>query len=140
MNNPQPEWQPIEMLPTIATMMDAAHEVYWDQVKSLALTFYHRTKWDRPTLHRIAAVHSESLENSWIYEEQFARWKRESLSYDEECLLFRLTDLLKTLTACSESVLSIVEYIEQQRDDDDLQTDQPAPVVAAVEGVTTPPT
>lgn len=60
------------------------------------------------------------MENSWLYEEQFARWKREPLSFDDELQLHGLIEQLKTLKRVSKTVLSIVEELESKLVDDHL--------------------
>ncbi len=66
---------------------------------------------DDHTLNRCIVLHTEQRDDHWLYEQQFARWKRGALSDSQAREVNRLIDQSIKLKAINEKILVLAEKI-----------------------------
>ena len=99
------------MLPTFTDMVDGMLEASVEQLSNMRLAVDKPHVLDDATVNRIIKLYSEQLEDHWLFEKQFARWKRERLSDTEAKEVNRLIDQSATLKATNEKILALAERI-----------------------------
>lgn len=114
MNKQQPEWQPISMLPVFSEMLLGMLESSLDQLDNMQLVVERPHVLDDQTLDRMIKLYSEQLEDHWLFEAQFARWKQETLSCAEEKNINRLIQLSSKLKVTNEEIIRLIRSIENQ--------------------------
>lgn len=112
MKSQQPQWQPISLLPVFTDMIDGMLEASLAQLSNLKLAAEKPHVLDDDTLNRAITLYSEQLDDHWLFEEQFARWKRGRLSDTEAREVDRLVRQAARLKATNEEILQIAHSIE----------------------------
>ncbi len=62
---------------------------------------------DDATVNRVVEVYTTQSDDLWLYEEQFSRWKKETLTAQQRGEVERLSSQLERLRAVVASVLSL---------------------------------
>ena len=99
------------MLPTLASAVDDMLESAYESLATLRECADRPSVLDDTILNRFIAVHSEQLDDHWLYEEQFSRWQQGTLSDAETIEVNRLRSQSATLKATNEKILAIAEKI-----------------------------
>ena len=71
------------MLPEFTEMVDGMLGSALEQLATLQTCVDRPGVLDDHTLNRFIVLHTEQLDDHWLYEEQFARWKRGTLDQVE---------------------------------------------------------
>ena len=66
---------------------------------------------DDHTLNRYIELHTEQRDDHWLFEEQFARWKRGTLSDAQTRTVNRLIEQSQKLKALNEKILALAEKL-----------------------------
>ncbi len=110
--SPEPNWQPLAQIPTIAWAINGMADSAEAQKRNLAETATRPGVLDDSTLHRLTAAFSQQKGDLWLYVEQLRRWRRERLTPAQDAAIALLEQRLATLTA---DVTAILDMAEQQR-------------------------
>lgn len=94
---PQPQWQPISMLPTIATHIDGMLEAAQEQYETLLPAKAKPHALDDYTVNRVKKVFTTQQNDLWLFDEQLARWSKGSLSAQQRTEVERLAGQMKKL-------------------------------------------
>lgn len=119
----QPQWQPLSMLPVIAELVDGMLEDALEQRASLSEGLAKPWVLDDAIIDRVIKLRTEQLEDHWVYEEQYARWKRGSLTAAQAAEVERLSGQSAKLKATNEEILAIAEKISHSTIDKILEMD-----------------
>ena len=111
MKGQQPQWQPISMLLVFTDMVDGMLESAFESLATLRECANKPSVLDDEILNRYIALHSEQRDDHWLYEEQFARWKRGTLTDGEATEVNRLIDQSTILKATNEKIVALAEKI-----------------------------
>src|SRR5260370_13560107 len=100
---PQPQWQPISMLPMIATHIDGMLGAAQEQYQTLLPAKEKPHVLDNHTVSRVIQVFTDQQNDLWLFDEQLKRWQLESLTgeqqVDIEHLASQVTKLREQITA-----------------------------------------
>ena len=100
-------WQPIQEMPLIASMIDGALEDTREHLKTLTQARTQPHVLDNATLDRTERVHGEQLEFVGIYAQQISRWRTGKPSQDQMRELDRMEAQNGHLRAVTEDVLAL---------------------------------
>jgi hypothetical protein len=110
----EPNWQPISMLATVASLSD---EGLRDAREHYATLLEARPKphvLDDATIARIKRVNGESLEWCDVYDDrQLARWQRERLTGEQRVEVTRLQGVQRDLRAVLTQILELADEFAQ---------------------------
>src|SRR2546430_17585264 len=76
----QPQWQPITMLPSMATHIDGWLESVQEQYQTLLPAKVRPHALDDYTVNRVKKVFTEQQNDMWLWDEQLKRWKSGNLT------------------------------------------------------------
>ena len=107
----QPQWHRISDLPMFTDMLDGMLDSAIEQLATLRDCEHCPSVLDDHTLNRFIVLHTEQRDDHWLYEEQFARWKRGTLSDSQAQEVNRLIAQSLKLKATNEKILTLVEKI-----------------------------
>ncbi|NQY65607.1 MAG: hypothetical protein HRT38_18240 [Alteromonadaceae bacterium] len=124
MKQEQPQWQPISMLPVFSEMIDGMSNTSIEQLETLYPVLDKPHILDDDTINRLINLYTEELNNQWIFEEQFRRWKDKNISPNEEQEVNRLIGQLPKLKTNSEKILKLVRSIEHNTIDKIIAMDE----------------
>jgi len=134
MNKQQPQWQPISMLPVFSEMVAGLLESSLTQLNNMRLIADKPHILDDHTINRMIKLYSEQLEDHWMFEAQFARWKQGTLSFADEKKIDRLIKLSAKLKQTNEAILKQVHAIEDKTIDNIKSMDDTELVQAMLSG------
>jgi len=140
MSEQQPQWQPLSMLPTFTDMVDGMLESSQEQLATMRQVVHKPQVLDDATLNRVTALYNEQLDDHWLFEEQFARWKKDDLSGKEAREVDRLIVQSATLKRVNEEILSIADSIKHLTIDTILAMDDTELAMNVLTGKMNPPT
>lgn len=112
-HNETPNWQPLSMIPTIASIIDGEIENFEDLYKMLGEARKKPHVMDDMTLDRAISNHRKYLEGAWVYDEQLTRWKKENPTGEQSREIERLTcQMVKYRKRC-EDIIAMSEEIKK---------------------------
>lgn len=101
-HNEIPNWKPLSMIPTIASIIDREVENFEYLYKMLGEAKEKPHVMDDMTLNRAISNHRKYLEGAWVYDEQLTRWKKENPTGDQSREIERLTgQMIKYWKRCT---------------------------------------
>src|SRR5258708_40033838 len=109
MSNPQPQWHPISMLPTIATHIDGMLKAAQEQYQTLLPAKARPHVLDDYTVNHVKKVFTEQQNDLWLFEEQLARWKSGSLTQAQRTEVERLVGQMKKLRETIITILALAD-------------------------------
>lgn len=139
MTKEQPTWQPIGMLPVFTGMVDGMLDASLDQLRNLQRAVEKPHVLDDETLTAVIEQYTQQLEDHWLFEEQFARWKRSALKADQEREVERLIGQLKKLKKTNEDILKLARSVEHATIDKIMAMDPIELLDAVLSGKIKPP-
>ncbi len=80
MKGQQPQWRHISDLPVFTELVDGMLDSAVEQLATLRECEHRPSVLDDHTLNLFIVLHTEQRDDHWLYEQQFARWKRGTLS------------------------------------------------------------
>ncbi len=107
----QPQWRHISDLSVSTELLDGMLESAVEQLATLQECEHRPSVLDDHTLNRCIVLHTEQRDDHWLYEQQFARWKRGALSDSQAREVNRLIDQSIKLKAINEKILVLAEKI-----------------------------
>lgn len=122
----EPNWQPISMLSTIASLSEEGLRDAREHYATLLEASPRPHVLDDATIARTKRVHGESLEWCDVYDRQLARWQRERLTGAQREEVARLQDVQRDLRAVLTQILELADElasgtIERQLAKSDLE-------------------
>ena len=125
-NKSKTNWQPISVLPTIASVIDAMLKDTEIQYQTLLEAKDKPYVLDDELVSRVIKVFKRQHNDLWLYEEQLSRWKRLTLHAHKEQEIQRLSNQVNRIKEITESILSLTDElkentIEQVMKRDDIQ-------------------
>lgn len=114
MNEDQtPTWRPLGDLPLIASMIDGMLADTQEQYQNLLAVKDRPHVLDTPLVERIEAVYTTQAGDFWLYEEQLAHWRRESLSEAQGREITRLEERFGELRAVNDRILALAAEFKE---------------------------
>ncbi|MEQ8192709.1 MAG: hypothetical protein ABRQ39_32390 [Candidatus Eremiobacterota bacterium] len=108
-----PNWQPLSMMPTIASIIDGEVDNFEDLYKNLCEARKKPHVMDDIIIDRAINNHRKYLEGAWVYDEQIARWKKEKLTEEQYREIQRLAgQMIKYRKMCKE-IIAVSEEIKK---------------------------
>lgn len=107
----QPQWRHISDLSVFTKLLDGMLESAVEQLATLQECEHRPSVLDDHTLNRYIVLHTEQRDDHWLYEQQFARWKRGTLSDSQAREVNRLIDQSTKLKAINEKILVLADKI-----------------------------
>ena len=132
-------WHPINMLPVFSELIDGMLDSVDEQLESIHLVLDKPHVLDDDTVNRIIKLYSEQLDDHWIFETQFARWKEDGLPEIEEKEVDRLIQQLEKLKMRGEKILNLARSIEHNTIDKIIGMDDAELALAVLSGKVKPP-
>lgn len=88
---PRQRWQPISMLPTLASLIDGMLETSQEQHQDFLQTRSRPHVFDEALVNRAIRVYTEQMGDLRFYERQLKRWSREELTGEQQAEVERVT-------------------------------------------------
>lgn len=139
MTEQQPQWQPLTLLPMFSEMVDGMLESSEEQLAAMQQVANKPHALDDATLSRVVKLYVEQLEDHWLFEEQFAHWKKETLNEKEAREVDRLVVQSATLKRVNEAILTIARSIEHLTIDKVMAMDETELAIKELSGEMKPP-
>jgi hypothetical protein len=102
----EPNWQPLSQLPLIAHMIDGMTDSAEEQFINLQKAEAQPHVLDNATVDRLIRVYTEQKNDLWLYEEQLARWRKQSPSAAQAAEITRLEQRLGQLRTLIDDLLA----------------------------------
>ena len=109
----QPQWQPISMLPTIATHIDGMLEAAQEQYQTLLSAKAKPHVLDDYTVNRVKKVFVEQQKDLWLFDEQLHRWRAEELTMTQRAAIERLTRQMRNLHEAMNAILALADELKE---------------------------
>ncbi len=109
----KPNWQPLSMMPTIASIIDEEVDNFEDLYKNLGEARKKPHVMDDMIIDRAINNHRKYLEGAWVYDEQIARWKKEKLTEEQYREIQRLTGQMIKYRKMCEEIIAVSEEIKK---------------------------
>ena len=106
-------WQPINQMPLVTSMIDGALSDTRDHIQTLTKARVQPHVLDDATIDRIERVHGEQLEFVDIYAEQIQRWRTEGPSAAQTRELDRLEEQNRRLRQVTTDVLALAHELRK---------------------------
>ena len=108
---PSPTWQPLSQLPLIAYAIDGMTESAEEQLINLQEAETRPHVLDDAIVDRLIRVYTEQKDDLWLYEEQLARWRTQSLTAAQRAEIARLEGRLSTLRTLIDDLLARAQQL-----------------------------
>jgi transposase-like protein len=110
---PQPQWQPIRMLPTLARHIDGMLEADREQYETLLEAKLKPYVLDNATVTRVIRAFETQAKDFWLFEEQLKRWQSGPLTAAQRQEVERLVGQMRALRENNEKVLKLSRELAQ---------------------------
>jgi cell division septum initiation protein DivIVA len=114
MSTPQPQWQPISMLPKITTHIDGMLEAAQEQYQTLLPAKARPHALDDYTVNRVIKVFTEQQQDLWLFDEQLLRWSKTTLSAQQRKEVERLQGQMKKLREQIATILALADELAKR--------------------------
>lgn len=112
-HQPQPQWQPIEMLATFGPHIEGMLASSQEQYETLLPARSKPHVLDNYTVNRIISVFIEQTGDLWLFDEQLQRWATGQISAEQRAEVERLQGQMKTLRETDEQILALARELSQ---------------------------
>ena len=119
----QPTWQPISALPLIGNIIDEGLQNAEDHLQTLEEARPKPYVLDDYTVERVLKVFGADADDTSLFEEQLARWKKEPLTPAQADEVTRFTAQLAKHRTVVASILSLAEQLKKGTIDSVLRKD-----------------
>lgn len=110
---PQPQWQPVGMLPTLARHIDGMLAADREQYETLLEAKPKPYVLDDFTINRVITAFTTQKKDFWLFEEQLGRWKAGLLSDQQRQEVERLVEQMRLLRENNERVVLLARELQQ---------------------------
>lgn len=111
--NPTPQWQPLSALPTIGSLIDEMLANAEEHYATIQQTKGRPYVLDDAIVARIIQVHTDQLEDHWLFEQQLSRWAQEDLSATQRREVGRLQTQTMKLKEALKAILAFAEELKE---------------------------
>ncbi len=111
--NTKPQWQPIEKLSLIASMIDGMLESTTKQYETLQKAKQKPYSLDDALVNRAVNVYTDQKNDLWVYDKQLSRWKALKLTSAQADEVERLRVQMKKLCAINTMILSLAQELQE---------------------------
>jgi len=108
-----PNWQPLSMMPTIASIIDEEIDNFEDLYKNLGEARKKPHVMDDVLMDQAINNHRKYLKEAWVYDEQLIRWKKEKLTEEQYREIQRLTGQMIKYRKMCEEIIAVSEEIKK---------------------------
>lgn len=108
---PQPQWQPIRMLPTLTLHIDGMLEADREQYETLLEAKPYVL--DDATVARVISAFETQAKDFWLFEEQLKHWQSGPLTAAQRQEVERLVGQMRALRQNNEKVLVLARELAQ---------------------------
>ena len=122
-NKSKTNWQPISVLPTIASVIDAMLEDTEIQYRMLLEAKDKPYVLDDELVFRVIKVFKTQHNDLCLYEEQLSRWKKLTLHGRQEQEVQRLSNQVNRIKEITESILSLADELKENTIDQIMKRD-----------------
>lgn len=109
---PAPQWQPITALPMIGSLIDEMLANAQEHYETILQAKGRPYVLDDAIVARIIQVHTDQLEDHWLFEHQLSRWAQEDLSATQRREVERLQTQTAKLKEVLEAILAFAEELK----------------------------
>jgi polyphosphate kinase 2 (PPK2 family) len=109
----QPQWQPISMLPTIATHIDGMLEAAQEQYQTLLPAKARPHALDDYTVNRVKKVFTTQQNDLWLFDEQLKRWQSNQPTAQKQTEVERLQRQMKKLREQITVILELADDLSK---------------------------
>ncbi len=106
------QWQPLEMLPTFAFMLDDTVESTEEQLVNLTQAHARPGSMDDATILRAERVYTEQREYLDLYAQQFQRWQAERVTSAQQREITRLVGVAQRMITVTDQILALIADIK----------------------------
>ena len=110
-----PQWQPLEMLPLIAWVIDGMLTAAEKKHAILQLVRQRPSTLDDETVGRIRTVYKQQQSDLWLCDEQLRRWAALPLTASQRQEVSRLTSQMKRLHEVLTAILALADELRKGR-------------------------
>ncbi|HEY4045383.1 MAG TPA: hypothetical protein VGM27_00845 [Acidobacteriaceae bacterium] len=110
---PQINWQPIDSLPLIGSMVDGLLDEVERQYSNLASCRLKPHVLDDYTVDRVLKVYSDQAKDVDLYEEQLSRWSKLDLASAQRREVARLTAHIPAIRSRIAEILTLAKELKQ---------------------------
>ena len=111
MPTPQPQWQPISMLSTIATHIDGMLEAAQEQYQTLLPAKARPHALDDYTVNRVKEVFTTQQNDLLLFDEQLKRWSEATISAQQRKEVERLQGQMMKLREQVKAILALADEL-----------------------------
>jgi hypothetical protein len=111
-HDPSPQWQPLSRLPFIAAVLDGMLTDTEEHYQTLLEAKPKPYVLDDATVARVLQVYSDQAADFRLYQEQLARWGRDSLTATQRREVTRLAEQLDRLRVINAAILALAEELQ----------------------------
>ena len=135
-SKPTPIWRPISGLPLITHVIEEGLDTATEQYETLQQVEDRPHVLDDETVRRVTQVYSAQRDDLWYFEEQLARWQKETLTPAQRREIQRLEGQVHKTRETLDALLTLTEQCKQRMRDallnkSDLQRELEALLQAA---------
>ncbi len=109
----QPQWQPIDMLPTLARHIDGMLEASQEQYETLLQARPKPHVLDDYTVNRVIKAFTTQISDLWLFDEQLKRWQADQLTEAQRQEVERLVGQMKRLREVDNQVLALAKELSK---------------------------
>ncbi len=108
-----PQWQPIEKLSLIASLIDGALNTTGEQFATLTEAKFKPYSLDDALVNRAIKAFTDQKDDLLTYDEQLTRWKAQSLTPKQLAEVERLSGQMKKLHKLTTKTLALAEELQE---------------------------
>ena len=112
-NQTTPQWQPIEKLSLIASLIDGALDATTEQYESLTEAKKKPYSLDDALVNRAIKAFTDQKDDLRLYDEQLTRWKAQRLTPKQHAEVERLSGQMKKLHKLTTKTLAVAEELHE---------------------------
>jgi hypothetical protein len=108
----EPQWQPINRLPTVTMALNGMLEAAQEMSGTLEYARQSPQSLDDYTVNRLVRVHREQLDTLSIYDDQLRRWQAEALTPAQRQEVTRLVEVAGQLREVLDEIIELGEWLK----------------------------
>jgi len=112
-NQTTPQWQPIEKLSLIASLIDGALDATTEQFEALTEAKQKPYSLDDALVNRAIKAFTDQKDDLRLYDEQLTRWKAQRLTAKQHAEVERLNGQMKKLHTLTTNTLALAEELQE---------------------------
>jgi hypothetical protein len=109
----KPQWQPIAKLPTFTMVIDGQVDALEEAYNSLDAARNKPHVLDDAVVEHAVKVHTKILDDAWLYEEQLARWEKESLTKAQAQEVERLKGQMAKYRETCKKIIELAQELKK---------------------------